>query len=314
MDMRIAHLRYFVEIVTCASINKASRNLLISQPTLTSAIKAMESELGFALLTRTHHGVKLTEKGKKVFLDAQQIIAMENSWKMMREQEMEATGDVHVAVMPSVSPSCINESIYALKKEYPKINVVLHEGRQKAVLRQLEKKTATIGVIGYLPEETEQICQFVKEQALLLRKLYQDHMVVFIGRDHPITKKKIVTLDDLRDIPVAVHGEQDTITQSFIRYFKQDESYYMNSLHAMMMAVVENNVAAVCSQSYADASPLVKMGFIKILDVEDFYIPLTYCLLYRGSKEINDAEIAVVKIFSEHLIALACRLFQEKES
>lgn len=83
--MHLEHLKYFVEVVYATSINKAAKNLFISRPTMTSAIKTLENELGFPIIKRSHLGVELTEKCKKVFEDVQQILAMEQGWKTLRE-------------------------------------------------------------------------------------------------------------------------------------------------------------------------------------------------------------------------------------
>ena len=44
-------------------MNKAAEKLFIAQPTLTSAVKDVENELGISIFLRTHRGVNVTNEG-----------------------------------------------------------------------------------------------------------------------------------------------------------------------------------------------------------------------------------------------------------
>ena len=61
--MTIQQLYYAITIAECGSMNKASEKRFISQPTLTGAIKDLESEIGIKLFLRTHKGVTPTAEG-----------------------------------------------------------------------------------------------------------------------------------------------------------------------------------------------------------------------------------------------------------
>jgi DNA-binding transcriptional LysR family regulator len=61
--MTLQQLKYFIEVVNCGSINKAAEGLFIAQPSLSNAIKDLETELGLELFTRTPKGITLTQDG-----------------------------------------------------------------------------------------------------------------------------------------------------------------------------------------------------------------------------------------------------------
>ena len=60
-------LRYYVKIATLKNYTQASRELYISQPTLSRHIKALETRLGKKLFFRTKCGVELTEDGQHFY-------------------------------------------------------------------------------------------------------------------------------------------------------------------------------------------------------------------------------------------------------
>ena len=50
--MTLAQLKYFCKTVECENISKAAKELNVSQPSVTVAIKDLETELGVSLFIR----------------------------------------------------------------------------------------------------------------------------------------------------------------------------------------------------------------------------------------------------------------------
>ena len=71
--MTLQQLNYIITIAETGSINKASEKLYVSQPSLTSAVKDLERELGIILFNRTGRGVTLTAEGADFLPHARQI-------------------------------------------------------------------------------------------------------------------------------------------------------------------------------------------------------------------------------------------------
>lgn len=67
--MELRHLRYFIAVAEEGSLTLAAQNRLhTSQPLLSRQIRTLEDEIGTALITRSVHGIELTQAGR-VFLD-----------------------------------------------------------------------------------------------------------------------------------------------------------------------------------------------------------------------------------------------------
>ena len=72
-----------VEVAKCGSISRAAQNLYISQSNLSTSIKTLETELGYAIFLRSNQGVSLTPEGKLFIKSAKIIISeMENIEKI----------------------------------------------------------------------------------------------------------------------------------------------------------------------------------------------------------------------------------------
>jgi DNA-binding transcriptional LysR family regulator len=75
MDLDLRKLRYFEAIAEHEHFGRAAQQLHIAQPVLSRQIRALERELGCALLVRTTRSVRLTPAGKQLHADAPGVLA-----------------------------------------------------------------------------------------------------------------------------------------------------------------------------------------------------------------------------------------------
>ena len=71
--MTIQQLQYILEVERTGSVSQAAKNYYVSQSSVSNAISALESELGFPIFTRTWQGTVPTENGRAVLEDAKHI-------------------------------------------------------------------------------------------------------------------------------------------------------------------------------------------------------------------------------------------------
>ena len=64
--MRLNQLKFLVELNKYKTISETAKKLYISQPSLSTAIKELEEELGFAIIERSNRGVEFTKRGEIV--------------------------------------------------------------------------------------------------------------------------------------------------------------------------------------------------------------------------------------------------------
>lgn len=71
--MNLEQLQYICAIYELGSINQAAKRLYVSQPSVSSAVRKLEQELGFDILVRTAGGVRFTERGQALVRYAKRI-------------------------------------------------------------------------------------------------------------------------------------------------------------------------------------------------------------------------------------------------
>ena len=72
--MTLKQLQYIIKIVACGSITEASKQLFMTQPSLSAAVKELESELVIEIFYRTSKGITLSADGSDILSYARQII------------------------------------------------------------------------------------------------------------------------------------------------------------------------------------------------------------------------------------------------
>ena len=79
--MTLAQLRYAITVANSNSMNEAARNLFISQPSLSSAIRELEEEIGVELFRRTNRGISVTPEGEQYELIESKYVSKEHTKK-----------------------------------------------------------------------------------------------------------------------------------------------------------------------------------------------------------------------------------------
>lgn len=72
--MTIQQMKYIIAIVQCGSITEAAKQLFISQPSLSNAVKDIEAEAGIEIFQRAAKGITLTTDGMEYLSYARRVV------------------------------------------------------------------------------------------------------------------------------------------------------------------------------------------------------------------------------------------------
>ena len=198
--MTIQKLRYIIEVVNCGSINEAAKRLFITQPSLSSAIKEMEEQLGFSIYLRTNKGVVLSQEGKEFLGYARQVVEQAD----LLEQR-------YLGTKPSRQLLSISTQHYAfVVQAFVKLieqcgsdeyEFTFRDTRTYEILEDVRNMRSEIGVI-YLNSFNEKVLgSLIGQYGLEFHPLFDAKPHVFVGAANPLARMEFVTLDDLEDYP-----------------------------------------------------------------------------------------------------------------
>ena len=149
MELRVLH--YFLAVAREQSISAAAESLHLSQPTLSTQLKALEDELGKKLLIRGTKGsrkVVLTDEGMILRKRAEEILELVR----MTENEISVSdeiveGDVYIGAGESDVFRIFAKAAGNLEKKYPDIHYHIFSGNFVFVQEQLDRGLIDFGVV-----------------------------------------------------------------------------------------------------------------------------------------------------------------------
>ena len=209
--MRIQQLLYLEQIVKKGSINEAAKELYLTQPSLSNAIKELEEEMGIQILLRQRNGVSLTEEGREFMMYAKQILdqinLMEEKYKSNSpRKQLFSVSAQHYAFVVHAFVKLVKETG---GQEY---QFTLRETETQNILDDLTSFKSELGVL-YLNDFNRKVMgKLFKEKKLEFHHLFTASPHVFVSRDNPLAQHSSLTLEDLEDYPCLSYeqGEENS--------------------------------------------------------------------------------------------------------
>jgi len=202
--MRLDQLVYIKEIERQQSISKAARELFISQPSLSVALSNLEQELGVPIFMRGTHGMMPTLMGQIILEKADTILRLvEELQNIASLTEKELKGDFKV-LLPFFSSCDVGYYLITnFQERYPKLRLRLSESDVYKSVQKMAKAQADIAIVDFWAAEEANIRKAAEEAKLMYGFVAYDELCLFAAQGHPLTQKKLVTVDDLKEYPIS---------------------------------------------------------------------------------------------------------------
>lgn len=302
--MRIEHLRYLVEVVDCGSMSKAAKNLFVTQPAISNAISALETEIGWPILDRTISGVQPTTKGKLVVDDARFIVRRVQSWNdVVDPVNLEKiTGDVYIADSSELGLSFFQDTIMELNRMYPKL-VVHSVPLESNPLKELNNGRFEMTVLPIVPGHHRSIESYLAHYNWRLDTLYVAECMLLLPPNSLLAAEETITAEMLTGYEMAVPLD--------FPYRRLLESK-IPGLHItceeplrLVTSVASNDTVAIFLPSQdVLLNEFMEDGIILQREFTDFPLPIEINLIYPDYFARTEAgELLIQTIKERHLQA-----------
>ena len=198
--MNLHQFRFVQEAVRRnLNLTETAKALFTSQPGISKAILELEEELGIDIFAR--HGKRLrrvTEPGQEV-LKSVEIIMREvaNLKRIGEEFSKQEAGTLSIATTHTQARYVLPGPVALLRKRYPKVQVVLHQGTPEQVARMLLAETADIGLA------TESLTDF---DELVTLPCYEWQHAIVVPRTHALAAVERPTLEQIAAEPLVTYN------------------------------------------------------------------------------------------------------------
>ena len=199
--MNFRQLEYFAAVAEARSISRASRELHIAQPPISRQLAMLEDELGVCLFLRNNKGVELTEAGRLLYQQCEQMF---QSLRMMadsvRDVDAGLRGQVKLGVVYSDIP-VVMEHLKAYHSQYPQVELYIRMGSPNDLLDDLSRgKLHAL----YLRSQTEET------GGLREKILGEDSLeLVMNGQTDPAPGQESIPIQELKGVPMCLLRSDD---------------------------------------------------------------------------------------------------------
>ena len=209
--MRIQQLVYLEKIAEKGSINEAAKDLFLTQPSLSNAMKDLEQEMNIQLLVRHKNGVSLTEEGREFLVYARQILDQVNLMEEKYKRKTKRKRDFSVSAQHYAF--VVHAFVALIRQEAgDEYQFTLRETETQNILEDLMKFKSELGIL-YLNNFNRQVMKkLFKEKNLEFTPLFTAKPHVFISRENPLASQSSITLEELEDYPYLSYeqGEENS--------------------------------------------------------------------------------------------------------
>lgn len=248
--MTLTQLNYIITIAEKKSMNKAAELLYVSQPSLTSAIKELEKELGITIFRRGGRGVTLTNDGAEFLLYAKQIYGQYES--VLEKYGKGGTRKKKFGVSTQHYSFAVKAFVDMVKEfDMSKYEFAIRETKTAEVIGDVSTVKSEIGILYLCDFNRKSMERLLKSAGLEFYHLIDCQAYVYIWKNHPLAKETSICFQQLEEYPCLSFEQGDNSSFYFAEEILSTNEYpriiRANDRATMLNLMVGLNGYTLCS-------------------------------------------------------------------
>ena len=197
--MKLHQLRYVYEVANRdLNVSEAADALYTSQPGVSKQIRLLEDEIGVPIFTREGKRLtRITPAGEQILTRTKNILRDIESIKLIGEEfKQEKSGTLTIATTHTQARYALPKVIKNFVSQFPNVKLFLKQGYPEEITKMVVDGDAEMVIA------TEAIPH---SRDLVALPCYQWNRCALTLPNHPLLKKKQVTLSDIADHPILTY-------------------------------------------------------------------------------------------------------------
>lgn len=212
--MTLQQLKYAVTVAECGTISAAAEKLFISQPSLTTAIRELESEMGVTIFSRTNRGVIVSREGEEFLGYARQILSQA---QLLQER---FSGWEQGEKRFAVSSQHFNFTVLAFSRlvqnfRGPRYSFHFRETTTYEVLEDMSQLRSEVGILALNEDNERFLRRMFGKLGLEFTELKRVQAELFVSAEHPLAGRRFVTVEDVSPYPCITFEQGEHNGQFF---------------------------------------------------------------------------------------------------
>lgn len=198
--MTLTQLKYVITIAEERSMNEAAKKLFIAQPSLSSAIKEVEDEIGITVFKRSNKGVIVTPEGEEFIGYARQVV---EQYALLETKYIEKTKTKKKFGVSSQHYTFAVNAFVEMVKQFgmEEYEFAIRETKTYEVIEDVKNFKSEIGILYINDFNFKILSKIFLENGLEFHPLLDCHIYVYIWKGHPLAKQEEISLEELEEYP-----------------------------------------------------------------------------------------------------------------
>ncbi|MFI3272646.1 MAG: LysR family transcriptional regulator [Pseudomonadota bacterium] len=193
--MEIRQLEYFVASVEEKSFYKASTKLFISQPAISKAIASLENELQASLFIRSSRGLRLTDRGERLYHEAKNIL---HQISIIKDEGYNRNECLRLSSYPS---RLIAKDLTNFYNKYrDTLEIDYREGTVQNIIQNVNSGISEFGILYISPNQEKTLSHILSHNNLEFIPILENELCIYMGEKHEkYGHEETVTIDALSE-------------------------------------------------------------------------------------------------------------------
>lgn len=198
--MTLTQLRYMITIADTGSINEAAKALFISQPSLSQAVRELETEIGVEIFRRSSRGVTVTPEGQEFLGYARQVT---EQYELMESRYIERK---NIKKKFAVSMQHYTFAVNAFAEMVRQFGMdeyefAIRETKTYEVIEDVKSFRSEIGILYLNDFNRKVLTKLFAESGLEFYPLLECGIYVYMWKGHPLAGNKEIRIEELEEYP-----------------------------------------------------------------------------------------------------------------
>ena len=206
--MTLLTYQVFKTVSDMGSFHKAADILGLTPSAISHAISAMESELGFSVVTRSKAGVKLTNYGEHLLPYVNAVLNSDESLQqVIDEMNGLKTGRVKIGVFSSVCTNWLPDILSSFQEKYEDVTIEVYQGTYDEVAYWIKNGVVDLGFLSVSSAKD-----------IPIEPLYRDPLVCVLPKESKLPDTDYVGIEEMRNHQFVTQREgTDADIQNFLK-------------------------------------------------------------------------------------------------
>lgn len=290
--MTIRHLKIFITVAQCGSMNTAAKELFLSQPTISQAIRELEEYYDTRLFDRLSRRLHITPAGQELLHNAYQVV--DQFQQLERNMQKSTHKDIlRIGSTITIGSCLVSNVLNDFQETMPEIETYTFIGNTHMIEEKLLKSELDIALV-----EGE-----IHHQDLVIIPSIRDFLVLGCSTDHPFAERDKIHVKELEHQKFVMREPGSGTRALFDKFIKRHNlnihiSWEATCPDAFRNAILYNQCLAVVSVRLLERD--IRSRQIRIFNPQSNELERSFSLVYHKDKVFTPAMNTIRTIIAQY--------------